>query len=195
MTEFQLLSLLARIIVGVVMLTSGTLKLRAGLAWFKQILSVYSHLPSFMLEIVARVLPTAEVILGIMLIFGLFTWPMVLLTFMLLLIFSLVTLNALLSGKEHDCGCFGNQPQTHLGGRTIAYRNTVLMGILLLPLFGESFATLDNYLFALPLTTPKPIIVATLITYGAWLSFISWFIHTQPLSKASYAQKEVFDGS
>jgi len=177
------LSLLSRLLIGFVMLIAGILKLRAGFAWSKQTLSSYIQLPPLILNGMVWLLPLLEVGLGTALIVGFLTPHMVFVAFVLLLGFSLVTLYAILKGRDHDCGCFGKIRLKQHGGPTIIYRNTVLMGMLLLPLSTKPLFSLDNLSHMSSTAMPRSILTISLIIYVLWLPIILWFSRYQSLHK------------
>lgn len=106
------IGLAARLILGIVWLVAGGLKLPY---LEESVLAVrgYQILPYDLAVVVGYLLPIVEVILGVLLILGLFIRPAALLSGLIMLAFVIGIAQAWARGLAIDCGCFG-------GGGTIA---------------------------------------------------------------------------
>lgn len=106
------IGLAARLILGVVWLVAGGLKIPY---LEESVLAVrgYQILPYDLAVVVGYLLPFVEVILGVLLILGLFIRPAALLSGLIMLAFVIGIAQAWARGLAIDCGCFG-------GGGTIA---------------------------------------------------------------------------
>lgn len=105
------IGLAARLILGVVWLVAGGLKIPY---LEESVLAVrgYQILPYDLAVVVGYLLPFVEVILGVLLILGLFIRPAALLSGLIMLAFVIGIAQAWARGLAIDCGCFG-------GGGTI----------------------------------------------------------------------------
>ncbi|MCQ9127675.1 DoxX family membrane protein [Corynebacterium amycolatum] len=96
----------ARFGLAAVWLYSGLIKLLNPLE-SRQAVQAYELLPSDLVPMVAVALPTFEVILGLLLVLGLFLRPVAVLSGLLLLAFIGGIISAWARGLQIDCGCFG----------------------------------------------------------------------------------------
>ncbi|HOF62786.1 MAG TPA: DoxX family membrane protein [Dermatophilaceae bacterium] len=113
MTErrWELVRAIARIILGVVVLVAGALKV-TNLAQSAFAVRAYQLLPYDLAGYVGYALPGIEVIVGLLLLLGLFTRVAAALAALLMLAFIIGIAWAWSQGLSIDCGCFG-------GGGTI----------------------------------------------------------------------------
>lgn len=98
--------LLARVVVAVVWLVASLLKLPY---LEESVLAVrgYQILPYDLAVVVGYLLPIAELILGLLLIVGLFTRPAAVLSALIMIAFIIGIAQAWARGLAIDCGCFG----------------------------------------------------------------------------------------
>lgn len=102
----QWITLIVRIAVGTVFLYSGIAKLM-NVGAFIDTVRQFQLVPEFSLPFFSLALPMVEVLLGILLIIGLWTQAAAFVVSLLLLGFTVVLTNALLTGTAKECGCFG----------------------------------------------------------------------------------------
>lgn len=98
--------LVARFGLAAIWLYSGLIKLLNPLE-SRQAVQAYELLPSDLVPTVAVALPAFEVILGLLLLLGLFLRPVAVASGMLLLVFIAGIISAWARGLQIDCGCFG----------------------------------------------------------------------------------------
>jgi len=110
------LGLIARLVLGSVFLVAGALKVTTPEALAKAT-QAYQILPHEFAAYVGYALPIAEVILGALLIVGLFTRVSAIITSLLLVAFIIGIAQAWARGLSIDCGCFG-------GGGTVSAGET-----------------------------------------------------------------------
>lgn len=108
----DLIGLLARLVLGGVLLVAGALKV-ADLDQSREATRAYQLLPATLADLVGSILPFAEVALGVLLILGLLTRGSAILSGLLMLAFVAAVGSAWARGLRIDCGCFG-------GGGTVA---------------------------------------------------------------------------
>lgn len=108
--------LVARLILGGVFLVAGALKVTTPEAMAKAT-QAYQLLPHDLAAYVGYALPTIEIILGLLLVLGLFTRTAAVLTSLLVLAFIIGIAQAWARGLTIDCGCFG-------GGGTVSAEDT-----------------------------------------------------------------------
>lgn len=110
------LGLVARLVLGAVFLVAGGLKVTTPEALAKAT-QAYQLLPHDVAAYVGYALPIIEVILGLLLILGLFTRISAVISSLLLVAFIIGIAQAWARGLTIDCGCFG-------GGGTVAADET-----------------------------------------------------------------------
>lgn len=102
----QWMPLIVRLTVGTVFLYSGVAKL-VDIGAFVEAVRQFHILPEFSLTFFSIALSTSEVVLGMLLIAGLWTRAAAFTVSLMLLGFTLLLINALLTGTAKECGCFG----------------------------------------------------------------------------------------
>lgn len=103
---------IARLVLGAVLIVAGGLKITTPEASAKAT-QAYQVLPHDLAAYVGYALPTVEVVLGLLLVLGLFTRTAAAITSVLLVVFIGGIAQAWARGLTIDCGCFG-------GGGTVA---------------------------------------------------------------------------
>ncbi|MGB6200336.1 MAG: MauE/DoxX family redox-associated membrane protein [Candidatus Acidiferrales bacterium] len=123
------LALVGRVAVGAVFVYAAYSKLRDSWVIFAMSVDTYHMLPEWGVEFVARALPWIELIVGVMLILGLWVrWAAVASTAMAAVFFC-ANLHAYFMGMTMDCGCFGAGVQ--LNRRTILLLDAALVAVSL----------------------------------------------------------------
>jgi uncharacterized membrane protein YphA (DoxX/SURF4 family) len=113
-----------RIALGGVFVYAAWSKLRHSWLLFAMAVDAYGILPQWAVIVVARVLPWAELLLGLLLISGKWLKLSATTASAILLFFFAILLRSYLSGMQIDCGCFGF-------GDVISPRTLTRDGILL----------------------------------------------------------------
>lgn len=121
------ITLFARLIVGILFIVAGWSKLRAGKSLFLRTVLAYELLPRQLSLTLARSLPLIEIMIGSMLLLGLLIQPLAYLGLVLLIIFTGAVITALVQKKTISCGCFGPKEKVTPIRWTIIIRNLVLM--------------------------------------------------------------------
>jgi uncharacterized membrane protein YphA (DoxX/SURF4 family) len=128
------IGLLARLILGGVLLVAGYLK-AVSLDKSQMAVRAYEMLPISVANILGIVLPFAEIVIGLLLIIGAFTKYMAIAGGFIMFIFIIAISQAWARGLTIDCGCFG-------GGGQVAANETKYLpeilrdsGLVLLSLF------------------------------------------------------------
>lgn len=98
--------LILRVVLGGVFVYSGALKLGNPLA-FADSIATFQLLPPQLINVVALALPPFEMIVGAMLLFGIFQRQAAFALLILTVAFMIFLLQAIARGLEVDCGCFG----------------------------------------------------------------------------------------
>lgn len=117
------LGLIARLVLGAVLLVAGALKVTTSEALAKAT-QAYQVLPHDVAAYVGHSLPIIEVILGLLLVLGLFTRVSAVSSSLLLIAFIIGIAQAWAPGLTIDCGCFGG------GGAVSAGETSYLTRIL-----------------------------------------------------------------
>jgi uncharacterized membrane protein YphA (DoxX/SURF4 family) len=112
----DLIGLLARLILGVVLIVAGALKVTSP-ASSAIAVRAFQILPYDVAGYVGYALPVVEIVVGLLLVVGLFTRAAALVGGLLMLAFLIGIISAWKRGLSIDCGCFG-------GGGTIGAAQT-----------------------------------------------------------------------
>ena len=112
----DVVGLLARLILGVVLLVAGGLKVTSP-AVSARAVRAFQILPYDLAGYVGYTMPVIEIVVGLLLIAGLFTRVSAAVGGLLMLAFVIGIISAWMRGLNIDCGCFG-------GGGTIASSET-----------------------------------------------------------------------
>ena len=112
----DLVGLLARLVLGVVLVVAGALKVTTP-AVSAMAVRAYQLLPYDVAGVVGVALPVVEIAAGLLLVLGLLTRPAAIVGGLLMLAFLVGIISAWARGLTIDCGCFG-------GGGTIAAAQT-----------------------------------------------------------------------
>ncbi|WP_106818499.1 MauE/DoxX family redox-associated membrane protein [Janibacter massiliensis] len=102
----DLVGLLARLVLGGVLIVAGALKVGNPLGSARAV-QAYRLLPFEVAEVVGYALPYVEIVLGVLLVLGLFTRASALLGALLMIAFIIGIGSAWARGLSIDCGCFG----------------------------------------------------------------------------------------
>ena len=112
----ELVGLLARLILGVVLVVAGGLKVTSP-AVSARAVRAFQILPYDFAGYVGYALPVVEILIGLLLVAGLFTRLSAAVGGLLMVAFIIGISSAWIRGLSIDCGCFG-------GGGTVAARQT-----------------------------------------------------------------------
>lgn len=119
----------ARIVLGTVFVTAGLPKVLDSQSFLVSVIN-YQLLSYNLARFVATGLPILEVVLGVLLILGLWTRPIAAVSSILLVVFMLGIMSAWARGLSINCGCFGSNeiPADPVYGYLIdLIRNTTLL--------------------------------------------------------------------
>jgi len=111
-----LVGLLARLVLGVTLIVAGWLKVTSPVSSARAV-RAYQILPYDLAGYVGYALPVVEILVGLLLVVGLFTRASAAVGGLLMLAFIIGIISAWARGLSLDCGCFG-------GGGTIAASQT-----------------------------------------------------------------------
>jgi len=103
-----------RIIVGFVFLYAGSQKINSPSA-FAESINGYKLFPEVVINFFAIFIPWLEVVIGLMLIFGIAVRENSFIISSLLTLFILLIVISMLRGLEIDCGCFGESNKNQIG--------------------------------------------------------------------------------
>ena len=117
------LGLLARLILGIVLIVAGGLKVTSPLVSARAV-RAFQILPYDFAGYVGYALPVVEILIGLLLVAGLFTRLSASVGGLLMVAFIIGISSAWARGLSIDCGCFG-------GGGTVAARQTQYLADLL----------------------------------------------------------------
>lgn len=114
-----------RLPLGALLLTTGTLKLLAPIAFVDSIIA-YNLLPTTWVSVAASSVIIAEVALGAALLLGYKTRLAALLTAVLVALFTVVQILTISRGMQIECGCLPEVKEQMVGWSSVA-RNLLLM--------------------------------------------------------------------
>jgi uncharacterized membrane protein YphA (DoxX/SURF4 family) len=101
------LTLVSRLVLGVIFALAGLAKLGLPFAMAESIRAYEMGLPPFLVDFMANVLPPIELGVGIWLLMGLFTRFSAGITAALMVVFTIAVTQAWVRGLDINCGCFG----------------------------------------------------------------------------------------
>lgn len=99
--------LVSRLVLGGVFIAAGIPKILDPGAFAGAIRSYGLSLPEWFVSFSAYALPYAEVLIGLYLVFGLFTKPTAWVTTALMVVFTVALVQGAARGLDINCGCFG----------------------------------------------------------------------------------------
>ncbi|MBM6403779.1 DoxX family membrane protein [Phycicoccus sp. CSK15P-2] len=102
----DVVGLLARLFLGVVLVVAGAVKVGHPLT-SKRAVQAYQVMPDDLAAWIGLALPFLEIVLGVLLVLGLFTRPVAALSTLLMAVFVVGIAQAWARGLTIDCGCFG----------------------------------------------------------------------------------------
>ena len=146
----DLVGLLARLVLGVVLVVAGALKVTTP-AVSAMAVRAYQLLPYDAAGVVGLALPVVEIAAGLLLVLGLLTRPAAVVGGLLMLAFLVGIVSAWARGLTIDCGCFGGggtiaAAQTHYLSETLRDVGLALCAAWLVVRPGTAFS-LDRRLF------------------------------------------------
>ncbi len=103
----QYLTLVSRLVLGMIFALAGLAKLGLPFAMAESIRAYEMGLPPFLVDFMANVLPPLELGVGIWLLLGLFTRFSAAITAVLMVVFTIAVTQAWARGLDINCGCFG----------------------------------------------------------------------------------------
>jgi putative oxidoreductase len=113
---------------------------------FARAIANYHLLPTAAVNLAAVILPWVELLVGLFLILGLLTRASSLLTISLLGLFTIAIAISLARGLDISCGCFGTSSARKVGWSALGEDVAMLAGSLLIFVFPNTFASLENYI-------------------------------------------------
>ena len=137
---------LFRIVLAVILFWSGGAKLFEGGDALRRAIIAYRipGLPNGLVDALAWGLPTLELVLGLLLLVGLFTRWAALATALIMTAFIIGIASVWIRGYNIECGCFGGGGDTSAEGRDLRYASEILRDLL--------FAGMSVWLVAWPVT-------------------------------------------
>jgi uncharacterized membrane protein YphA (DoxX/SURF4 family) len=144
------LATLARLLLGVVWLVAGLAKI-GDLDASVRAVRAYRLLPEMLAQVVGAALPPAEVLLGLLLVVGLFVRASAVLSALLMSAFVAGIASAWARGLQIDCGCFGSGGELAAGaeptyGWELARDGGLFLLALLLARWPAGYYALDGLL-------------------------------------------------
>lgn len=122
--------LVLRLALGAIFIYAAWVKLRLPWQLFAMSIDSYGLLPPGPVEFLARTLPAFELLLGVVLMIGVWLRISSAITSALLVVFFSLIVNAAIKGQEISCGCFG--PGETISWKTMLRDGAMLAGSLLL---------------------------------------------------------------
>ncbi|MGE9783255.1 DoxX family membrane protein [Janibacter sp. CX7] len=142
--------LLARLVLGVVLVVAGALKVGNPLGAARAV-QAYDVLPFELARWIGYALPWVEIVVGVLLVLGLFTRVCAVIGTVLMLAFVIGIAQAWARGLSIDCGCFGGggqvAPEQTKYGREIARDLGLAVCGAWLAIRSRSTWSLDRLLF------------------------------------------------
>jgi uncharacterized membrane protein YphA (DoxX/SURF4 family) len=124
----RIAEIVIRIVLGAIFVYAAYIKLKDPWALFAMNIESYKVLPLWGVQLVARGLPWLEMVIGLLLIAGIFRQIATVITSLLLLLFFSLMVRAFVTGQEINCGCFG--PGEAISWKTLLRDGSMLAGAL-----------------------------------------------------------------
>ncbi len=121
------LVLIFRIFIASVFIFSGIEKITSPEKFADAILN-YKLFPIFSINLIAIIIPWLELFIGVLLLFGIWIKENSMISFILLILFTVLVATTMLRGLDISCGCFGTKFAQKVGLLKIG-ENTILMVI------------------------------------------------------------------
>jgi uncharacterized membrane protein YphA (DoxX/SURF4 family) len=131
---FSVVMLLARLALGGVLIYAGVVKVPYPAA-FAEAVANFDILPPFGNWVVALALPWAEIVIGLLLICGLWLRYSAAVTVLMFLGFGGAVLLALARGIDIECGCFGTDDYERVGVKVLAIEAAMIAAGVLVFIF------------------------------------------------------------
>lgn len=146
MSLLDIIIFITRLLIGSILIIAGFLKLQIGSRRFLQNILAFGFVKGHVAQFISNSLPWLEVGCGLFMLVGLFMPMTSLVSFGLLLIFTVAIAFAVVQEKQVGCDCFGKLSEKNQVRWHLAYRNLVLMGLIILIFsFGPGWLALDNW--------------------------------------------------
>ncbi|MBP6525766.1 MAG: DoxX family membrane protein [Dermatophilaceae bacterium] len=146
----DVIGLLARLFLGAVLIYAGAAKVGRPLT-SERAVQAFEIFPTELAGYIGLALPFVEIVLGVLLILGLFTRPVAIVSTLLMVAFIIGIAQAWARGLTIDCGCFGGGGQVAAGetkyGIDIARDATFALAGAWLWWRPRTLASLDRLLF------------------------------------------------
>jgi uncharacterized membrane protein YphA (DoxX/SURF4 family) len=144
MLILNVVAFLTRLVVGSILILAGMLKLQGDSQTFLKNVLAYDLVTPHIAKLITSCLPWLEFICGLFLTIGFFLPITILISFGLLLIFTIAIASAVVRENPVNCGCFGRMQRNNRVRWQLAYRNLALMGLIMLILkFENRWLVLD----------------------------------------------------
>lgn len=135
--ENKWLLLIARIALSGVLIYAGGIKLLNPVESRAAIVAYRLYLPEFFVKLGTTALPALEVVVGLLLLTGIFVRFASLATIALMLVFIVMIAQVWYRGFSIDCGCFGGGGDVSPEGKELRYmaeiaRDTLFIGLAVL---------------------------------------------------------------
>ncbi len=137
------LLLFIRIVLGSLFIYSAALKIMDA-EYFAKSLYNYRILPAETLNLFALIIPWLELVIGLLLVLGIFVKESALLGSILMIIFIAAIVSAVARGLDIDCGCFGTKDGTRVGLLKIIEDLLILLGFIWITFYGSDFLALTK---------------------------------------------------
>jgi uncharacterized membrane protein YphA (DoxX/SURF4 family) len=114
LVDNPILILVIRTFIGIIFIFFGVAKI-ADPSQFANEIGNYGMTPDFITHLMALILPWAEMIVGVLLLFGIYQNENGLLATLMLVMFTFGVIVAFASGLDINCGCSGGNAQQKVG--------------------------------------------------------------------------------
>lgn len=132
-----------RLILGALFIYSAVTKI-SDLDYFAKSLYNYRLLPEDSLNFFALIIPWLELIIGVLLVAGIYVRESALLGTILMIVFIGAVAIALARGLDIECGCFGTRDGSKVGILKIIEDVLILLGFVWLSVLGSDFLALTK---------------------------------------------------
>lgn len=140
----EVLAAIARLVVGLIWLAAGSSKLLSG-ERPTELLAVYGFIPARLENVIGRMLPFLELLMGLALLAGTSASTAASASVIFLGIFNIAIISNLVKGRRIECSCFGPLSRGAISWWSVLGNSALMLGSFAVILIRTDYLTLDGW--------------------------------------------------